>query len=77
MAALIIVNDVRRGLYLDSVALMRMSRTIAALPGVVECGMMMGTPANKAIMADAGVLADTGGAACASAAAAGARSVPW
>ena len=63
MAALIILNEVRRGLYLDSVALMRMSRTVAALPGVVECGMMMGTPANKAIMADASVLADTGGGA--------------
>ncbi len=62
-AAVIVVNEVRRGLYLDSVALMRMSRTIAAMDGVIECGMMMGTPANVRIMADAGVLADAGRAA--------------
>ena len=56
----IVVNEVRHGLYLDSVALMRMSRTVAAGDGVIECGMMMGTPANMRIMADAGVLADAG-----------------
>jgi FdrA protein len=55
-----IVNDIRRGLYLDSVALMRMSRTVAAMTGVAECGMMMGTPANMRIMADADVLAAEG-----------------
>ncbi len=59
----VVVNEVRRGLYLDSVALMRMSRTVAAMTGVIECGMMMGTPANMRIMADAGVLADSGRAA--------------
>lgn len=53
-------NEVRKGTYLDSVALMRMSRTVAAMDGVVECGMMMATPANKRIMADAGVLAMEG-----------------
>ncbi len=56
-------NDVRRGTYLDSVALMRMSRTVAAMDGVIECGMMMATPANKRIMADAGVLGIEGEAA--------------
>lgn len=55
-----ILNLVRKGTYLDSVALMRMSRTVAAMDGVEECGMMMGTPANKRIMADAGVLAAEG-----------------
>jgi FdrA protein len=59
----IIRNDVRKGTYLDSVALMRMSRTVAAMPGVAECGMMMATPANKRIMADAGVLGPEGEAA--------------
>ena len=58
-----VVNAVRRGFYMDSVALMRISRTIAALDGVDEAGLMMGTPANKAIMADAGVLVDAGKAA--------------
>ncbi len=41
-----IVNEVRSGFYLDSVALMRLSREIAGLPGVVEAALMMGTPAN-------------------------------
>ena len=58
-----ILNEVRPGFYLDSVALMRLSREIAGLPGVVEAALMMGTPANKQIMADAGLLADSGKAA--------------
>ncbi|MDJ0958343.1 MAG: acyl-CoA synthetase FdrA [Arenicellales bacterium] len=52
----VVVNEVRRGLYLDSVALMRYSRTIAAMDGVVDAALMMGTPANKEIMADARLL---------------------
>ncbi len=55
-----VINVVRKGLYLDSVALMRMSRSIAMLPGVVEAALMMGSPANKEIMADAGLLAAAG-----------------
>jgi FdrA protein len=58
-----VLNEVRKGTYLDSVALMRMSRTIAAMDGVEECGMMMATPANRRIMADAGVLGAVGAAA--------------
>ena len=54
------LNDVRRGFYLDSVALMRVARTIAALPGVEEAALMMGTPANRDLMRDAGVLSDAG-----------------
>ena len=56
----IVVNEVRKGFYLDSVALMRMSRDIAGRDGVVEAAMMMGSPSNLEIMADAGVLADNG-----------------
>ena len=54
-----VINDVRRGFYLDSVALMRYSRTIAEINGVAEAALMMGTPANRRIMADAGLLAET------------------
>ncbi len=57
------VNKVRRGFYLDSVALMRLSRTLAGLAGVEEAALMMGTPANKQIMADARLLDATGEAA--------------
>ncbi|WP_157019120.1 acyl-CoA synthetase FdrA [Mesorhizobium xinjiangense] len=51
-----VLNEIRKGFYLDSVALMRLSREIAALPGVREAALMMATPANKAILRDAGLL---------------------
>ena len=54
------LNEVRRGFYLDSVALMRVARSIANLPGVEEAALMMGTPANRDLMRDAGVLSDAG-----------------
>ena len=59
----IIVDEVRKGFYLDSVALMRFSRTIAGLDGVEEAALMMGTPANRQIMTDAGLLDAAGRAA--------------
>jgi FdrA protein len=59
----VIINQVRKGLYLDSVALMRFSRTIAALEDVQEAALMMGTPSNRQIMADAGLLDPSGEAA--------------
>lgn len=55
-----VLNEVRRGTYLDSVALMRISGAIRSMDGVDECGLMMGTPANLRILADAGVLAAEG-----------------
>lgn len=58
-----LVNRVRRGFYLDSVALMRHSRTIAELPGVVSAALMMGSSANKEVMTEAGLLAREGKAA--------------
>jgi FdrA protein len=59
----VIVNRVRRGFYLDSVALMRLSREIGALDGVEQAGLMMGTPSNKEILAAAGLLGPEGQAA--------------
>ena len=56
----VIINAVRKGFYLDSVALMRMSRSLADLDGVEEAAMMMGTPANHQIMEDAGLLDEVG-----------------
>jgi len=46
----------RRQFYLDSVALMRMSRTLASQDNVQEAAMMMGTPANLEILSNAGLL---------------------
>ncbi|NQV98506.1 MAG: acyl-CoA synthetase FdrA [Rhodospirillales bacterium] len=54
-----IINDVRRGFYLDSVALMRFSRVLATMDGIEEAAMMMASPSNRQIMADAGLLDQT------------------
>jgi succinyl-CoA synthetase alpha subunit len=56
----VIRNEVRRATYLDSIVLMRMSREIAALAGVEEAGLIMGTPANKEILREAGILGPEG-----------------
>jgi FdrA protein len=47
---------VRRGFYMDSAALMRLSQTIAALPGITQAALMIGSPSNKHLMAAAGLL---------------------
>ncbi len=60
-----IINEVRKGFYLDSVALMRLSAEISALGGIFEAVLMTGTPANQQIMKDAGLLNETGAAASA------------
>ena len=59
----VVVNEIRRGFYLDSVALMRISADLAALPGVEDAVAMIGTPANVEIMREAGLLAPEGEAA--------------
>jgi FdrA protein len=59
----VIVNEVRRATYFDSVVLMRISRQIATLPGVEEAGLILGTPANKALLREAGILGASGDAA--------------
>ena len=56
--SIVIVNEVRRGFYLDSVALMRFSKAIANLQGVEEAALMMASPSNRQIMTDAGLLND-------------------
>jgi len=54
------LNRVERGRYLDSVALMRLSRRLAALPGVQGAALMIGSPSNKALLRDAGLLGAEG-----------------
>jgi FdrA protein len=55
-----VLNRVERGRYLDSVALMRLSRRLAALPGIEEASLMIGSPSNKTLLRDAGLLAPEG-----------------
>ena len=56
-------NFVQRGFYRDSVTLMRLSRDLEAVPGVQRGAAMMGTPANRDILREAGLLAPEGEAA--------------
>lgn len=56
-----LVNRVERGRYLDSVALMRVSRRVEGLAGVEAAALMIGSPSNKALLANAGLLAAEGG----------------
>ena len=56
-------NIVRKGFYADSVALMRVARELGAAPGVLQASLMIGTPSNKALLADSRLLAPEGRAA--------------
>jgi FdrA protein len=56
----LVLNRVERQSYRDSVALMRVSRAVAALGGVDAAALMIGSPSNKALMRDAGLLAAEG-----------------
>lgn len=55
-----VLSDVRKRLYLDSVALMRISRALKDMPGVQEAALMMGTLSNRQILNEAGLLVDDG-----------------
>lgn len=56
----LVLNQVRRNFYADSVALMRIAREVGASPGVREASLMIGTESNKALLAESGLLADEG-----------------
>src|SRR5436305_1195352 len=47
---------VRPGSYYDSVVLMQLQRALATLPGVLDAGVMMATPANRELLAASGLL---------------------
>jgi FdrA protein len=54
---------VRPGSYFDSVVLMRVASEVGARPGVRGASLVMATPANKDVLAAAGLLADEAAAA--------------
>jgi FdrA protein len=56
----LVLNRVERGRYLDSVVLMRLSRRLAALPGIEGAALMIGSPSNKGLLREAGLLAAEG-----------------
>ena len=49
---------IRAGSYYDSIVLMQLQRALAALPGVHDAGVIMGTPANKELLVQSGLLTD-------------------
>jgi len=48
--------EIRSGAYYDSVILMQLQRSLVGLPGVLDAGVVMGTDANKDILAQSGML---------------------
>ena len=56
MSAGAAATRVRAGFYLDSVALMRISRSVENLAGVAAASLMMGSPSNKDLLRDAGLM---------------------
>ena len=48
---------VRPDTYRDSVQLMRVAAEVERLPGVTRAALLMGTPANRELLAEAGLLA--------------------
>ncbi|MCC7352356.1 MAG: acyl-CoA synthetase FdrA [Anaerolineae bacterium] len=49
---------IRKGEYHDSVTLMLLTKELLAAPGVADAAIVMGTEANKALLADSGLLSD-------------------
>ncbi|MGD9091865.1 MAG: acyl-CoA synthetase FdrA [Anaerolineales bacterium] len=48
--------EIRSGAYYDSVILMQLQQSLADQPGVVDAGVVMGTDANKDVLAQSGLL---------------------
>jgi FdrA protein len=55
----IIKYDVRRGAYYDSVILMQLQRGLTGLPGVLDAGVVMATPANCDLLATNKLMLDS------------------
>jgi FdrA protein len=55
--------EVRSGAYFDSIVLMQLQRDLAEQPGVLDAGVVMGTNANKEVLAESSLLVAEAGAA--------------
>ena len=49
-------SEIRAGAYYDSVVLMQLQKALAGLPGVVDAGVVMATPANLELLEAGGLL---------------------
>jgi len=54
----VVLAEIRSGAYYDSIVLMQLQRALAELPGVLDAGVVMGTPANKELLAQSTLLTD-------------------
>src|SRR3989304_1979750 len=54
-----LVAEVRPGAYYDSVVLMQLQRGLLGLPGVLDAGVVMATPANRELLAANNLLPDS------------------
>ena len=52
----IIKVEIRSGAYYDSVILMQLQRALADQPGIIDAGVVMGTSANKEVLAQSNLL---------------------
>jgi FdrA protein len=52
----IIKHEIRTGSYYDSIVLMQLQRALASLEGVLDAGVVMGTPTNLALLAEGDLL---------------------
>lgn len=57
--------EIRSGAYYDSVVLMQLQRSLVQLPGVLDAGVVMGTQANKELLAQSNLLPSEAGNAAA------------
>ena len=48
--------EIRSGAYYDSVVLMQLQRSLADLAGIIDAGVVMGTDANKDVLAQSALL---------------------
>jgi FdrA protein len=55
----VIKYDVRRGAYYDSVVLMQLQRSLVSLPGILDAGVVMATPANRDLLAASRLLPES------------------
>ena len=55
--------EIRSGVYYDSVILMQLQRSLAEQPGIIDAGVVMGTNANKEVLAQSGMLVSEANAA--------------
>ena len=57
---MVVETIVKKGIYRDSVKLMRISNTINELPGVFQAVVVMGTQLNKQLLMDVDLITDEG-----------------